>query len=100
MKKFDESKNDFETFIRKVATIIWVNSNRWVSKKSKLDELKLNELKIISSREIFFVIVEFLTKFDKLLTKESLIDESLIEFDEFSIKVESFNIEIKWETIV
>ena len=65
LRKFNESKKDFETFIRKIATMIWINSNRWVSKKSKLNELKLNELKIISSREISFVIVEFLTIFDK-----------------------------------
>ena len=100
LREFDESKNDFETFVRRVATMIWVNSNRWASKKSKLNELKLNELKIISSREISFVIVEFLTKFDKSLTKKSLIDELLIKFNEFSIKVKSFDIETKWETIV
>ena len=95
LKKFDELKNDFETFVRRIATIIWVNSNCWVSKKSKLNELKLNELKVISLREISFVIVEFLTKVDKSLT-----NESLIKFDEFSIKIESFDIETKWETIV
>ena len=71
-------------------------------------------MKIISSREIFFVIVEFLIKIDELLTKiddsivvinESLIDELLVKFeisikiDEFSM-IESFEIETKYETIV
>ena len=71
-------------------------------------------MKIISSREISFVIVEFLIKIDDLLTKiddliiiinELLIDESFVKFkisikiNEFSI-IESFEIEAKYETIV
>ena len=99
LKRLNELENN-STFVRKITTIIWLNSSRWVSKKSKL-----NELKIMSSRETFFMIVEFLMKIDELLTK---IDEfsinvnwfSIKKTNQFSIKVVFFEIKIRWATII
>ena len=78
-------------------------------KISKLNELKLNKLKIILSLDISFVIVEFLTKINQLLiiVEKYLIEKLLIKFDEFLMNIDeffamtkSFEIETKYETIV
>ena len=81
LRELNESRDNFETFVRKVTTIIWSSLSYWASKKSKS-----NELKIISLQEIFFVIVEFLIKIDELLTKTN----------EFLIKTNWISREKNW----
>ena len=106
LRKSNESKDD-STFVHKTTTMIWANSNYWASKKSKL-----NELKIISSWEISFVIVEFLIKINdfsitikidesiKIVEFSIKIVEFSIKIDEFSINVDFFEIEIKWKITI
>ena len=78
-------------------TIIFVNSRRWTSIKSKLNklsELKLSKKKVILSRKIFFIIsninnnVNVSTKFRNNVSLIKILLKSFF-----------FNIKIKWNVI-
>ena len=78
-------------------TIIFVNSRRWTSIKSKLNklsELKLSKKKVILSRKIFFIIsninnnVNVSTKFRNNVSSIKILLKSFF-----------FNIKIKWNVI-